>query len=432
MFSKALKSENAQLRTQLDDITSLMSAINTSVATIRFNPDGTITDASPAFLSTMGYTLEEVVGKEHRIFCLDEFIKTGEYDRFWQNLRSGQLQRSTYVRKKKNDEQICLEASYVPVTDSSGKVTSIFKIAYDVTDTQQLLSEMQAVNTALDRSMAVIEFEPDGTIIKANSNFINTMGYSMEEIKGQHHRMFCDDTFYNENPNFWMELANGEFKSGQFERFDASGRTVWLEATYNPILDATGHQVVKVIKFASAVTDQVERNRTIEKASELSFTTAEETSQIAKQGADMLNTSVNMSSTIVEEIDQASAVLDQLNEQSVNIESIVSAIRGIADQTNLLALNAAIEAARAGDQGRGFSVVADEVRQLAGKTSESTIEIERVVKENNQLSQSVTQSMNSVKESAQSSNDQLAQANKVMSEIYDGAVHVSKVVSSLM
>lgn len=187
-----------------------------------------------------------------------------------------------------------------------------------------------------------------------------------------------------------------------------------------------------MIKFANNVTDQVNRNKAISQAAEMSFSTAEETAQIARQGADMLSKSVSMSESIVLEVANTNKIIDKLSAQSVNIGAIVSTIRGIADQTNLLALNAAIEAARAGDQGRGFAVVADEVRQLAGRTSKSTLEIEGVVKDNEGLSSSVGERMQSVTDMANSSNDQLAQVNQVMKEIYDGANNVSRTVSDLM
>ena len=164
----------------------------------------------------------------------------------------------------------------------------------------------------------------------------------------------------------------------------------------------------------------------------MSFSTAEETATIAVEAESLLAATVAKSSQIKEQVTTANHLIEQLNEQSRNIETIVSTIRGIAEQTNLLALNAAIEAARAGDQGRGFAVVADEVRTLAQRTSQSTLEIEQVVETNKGLTVDVTGNMSTVSDNVDESNEQIAAVSRVMSEIKSGASNVSQTVSSLL
>lgn len=257
------------------------------------------------------------------------------------------------------------------------------------------------------------------------------MGYSRDEVIGKDHRIFCFDKFYDDNPHFWRDISSGKFFTGQYQRKTSSGQVIWLEASYNPIFDEDGN-VVKVIKFAADITSRIEQNETVMRAAEMSFSTAEETSQIAKNGVDLLSASVQMSNSILQHVSDTSANIDQLNHESKNIENIVSTISDIAEQTNLLALNAAIEAARAGDQGRGFAVVADEVRKLASRTSQSTEEIREVVKQNRKLTQDVTLKMESVKERAITSTEQLNAVSSVMTEILHGAEDVSRTVSSLL
>lgn len=431
MFNKQLKTELLDTRLQYDDIVSTIDSIKKSVATIQFNSDGIIEEVNDIFLSTMGYDRSDLIGKHHQIFCDEDYIKSAEYKGFWEDINKGKTKAGTFKRLSKNKDILWLEATYFPITNKQNKVTSIFKIASDVTRSVNKERDLDAAFNALNRSMAIIEFSADGEILKANENFLAVVGYSLEEIVGKPHRILCFDRFYDENPNFWSDIASGHFFTGQYERKNADGKAIWLEASYNPVFDDKG-KVIRVIKFASDITQKIELNNKIMKAAEMSFSTAEETSQIARNGSELLATSVQMSNTILQHVAETSANIEQLNSESQSIEKIVSTINDIAEQTNLLALNAAIEAARAGDQGRGFAVVADEVRTLALRTSTSTEEIKAVVKKNRKLTQDVTQKMDSVKERAMVSNEQLTAVTAVMNEILQGAEDVSRTVSSLL
>ena len=426
--------QNAALLKANQDISilnSLIGAIENNMPTISFTKEGKIISANNLFLEFMGYSNDEIIGKHHKMFCQDEYISSNEYLEFWRLLKNKHTHKGTFPRKKKNGQIVWLEATYFPVVDEKGELSHVYKIASDVTEAHEKYNALSYINIALDRSMATIEFTPTGEILTANKNFTDLMGYKLSDIFGKHHKIFCTAKFYNDNPDFWAQLSLGHFKSGQFERKTSTGNTVWLEASYNPIMDQSG-KVIKVIKFASDITTRVQHNENVIHAAEMSFSTAEETVAIAKTGADLLSQSVQVSNTIVEQVGQTNDLLNRLNEQSKNISSIVSTIRGIADQTNLLALNAAIEAARAGDQGRGFAVVADEVRQLAGRTSKSTVEIEQVVKANEELTFSVTERIGIVKSNTEIGNQQIQQVASVISEIHDGALNVSKTVSSLL
>lgn len=192
-----------------------LRAIADSMATIEFEPTGTIINANPLFLSATGYQLDEIQGKHHRIFCSREEIDSPQYSKFWQSLAQGHRQSGTFKRYKKDGELLVIEATYFPVKEE-GKVTRVMKIASDITAQYLAAQADKDVLRAVNDNFAVIEFQPDGTILRANKNFLNTVGYSLEEIKGKHHRIFCYDDFYRENPNFWKELASGHVKSGRF------------------------------------------------------------------------------------------------------------------------------------------------------------------------------------------------------------------------
>ena len=429
MFNSKLKAELQQCQDQLLEQQVFFAAVHGSVATITFTPDGTVLAANDLFLNVVGFSAPEVIGQHHRIFCDKLYAQSSDYQQFWADLKQGRSRTGVFQRFNKRGEVIWLEATYFPVK-LRGVVTKVIKIAADITEHHLQLLSQQAVVTALDRSLAVIEFTPGGEVIAANGNFLHTMGYTLAQVQGKHHRIFCDDQFYRDQPHFWDELGRGQFKSGLFCRQNSHGSKVWLEATYNPILDEH-RKVVKVIKFASDITERINKSDAVREAAMLAHDAARETLNCAERGAGLLASVVDTSSLIASQLTHSIGLINQLNEQSRNIEAIVSTISSIADQTNLLALNAAIEAARAGDQGRGFAVVADEVRQLAARTSLSTDEIAKVVQNNRELTARVTSEMSDVASSAELGKQQVGEVNEVMSEIRREANNVSSTVSDL-
>ncbi|MFQ2515526.1 methyl-accepting chemotaxis protein [Aeromonas caviae] len=429
MFNQKLKAQLQACQTRLDEEQGIIEAIKAGAATVIFSPEGIILEASTPFLALMGYGAAELIGQPHSQLCPRAWGESGDYRQFWRRLAQGEVQSGTFERVNRQGETRWLEATYFPVKHQ-GRVTRVLKIASDVTEQHQRLGRLEALTEALDRSRAMIEFTPNGDIIHANANFLSVMGYTLSEIAGRHHRIFCDETFLREQPRFWEELARGQFKSGLFMRHDSRGQAVWLEATYNPIRDGSG-KVVRVVKFASDITARIEQNHATREAARLAHSTAQETLHSAEEGAGLLRAVVQTSSLIASQVDEAIALIGQLNEQSRSIEAIVSTISAIADQTNLLALNAAIEAARAGEQGRGFAVVADEVRQLAARTSLSTDEIAKVVQKNRELTARVTDDMAGVAGSAELGKQQIAGVDKLMSEIHQEADRVSQTVSAL-
>ncbi|MFM4982355.1 methyl-accepting chemotaxis protein [Aeromonas veronii] len=429
MFNSKLKAELQQCQDQLLEQQGFFDAVHGSVATITFTPDGTVLAANDLFLNVVGFSAPEVIGQHHRIFCDKLYAQSSDYQQFWADLKQGRSRTGVFQRFNKRGEAIWLEATYFPVK-LRGVVTKVIKIAADITEHHLQLLSQQAVVTALDRSLAVIEFTPGGEVISANGNFLHTMGYTLAQVQGKHHRIFCDDQFYRDQPHFWDELGRGQFKSGLFCRQNSHGSKVWLEATYNPILD-DNRRVVKVIKFASDITERINKSDAVREAAMLAHDAARETLNCAERGAGLLSSVVDTSSLIASQLTHSIGLINQLNEQSRSIEAIVSTISSIADQTNLLALNAAIEAARAGDQGRGFAVVADEVRQLAARTSLSTDEIAKVVQNNRELTAKVTSEMSDVASSAELGKQQVGEVNEVMSDIRREANNVSSTVSDL-
>lgn len=396
---------------------------------VSFTPEGIITEINSFLLDIFGYERSEVIGRHHRELCFVEDTRTKEYEKLWSDLRNGISKRGRFIRQSKSGKAIWLEAIYFPVK-VGGKVVAVKKIAFEVTEQQSSLERSQALLNALDKSLAVIDFTPDGTVITANKNFLHCLGYQLEDIVGRHHRMFCTTDFYDKNPYFWQSLASGEIQSGLFMRVDSAGHEIWLEATYNPIFNHEG-KVVKIIKLASDITERVKKAITVREAAQRACAIAGETVTSAVRGADVIKNVLDTSSQIRTSVNDVSHEIDRLNSQSKSIESIISTIGGIADQTNLLALNAAIEAARAGDQGRGFAVVADEVRQLAARTTLSANEIINVIKLNSEITSRITKTVSVVSNNAITGQEQVKIIDSVIKEIIEDANGVSDTIRDL-
>ncbi|NWD24349.1 PAS domain-containing methyl-accepting chemotaxis protein [Pseudomonas yamanorum] len=431
MLFNAHKKTISTLQATITQQAGLLDAIDRSMAVIEFDLQGTVLRANENFLKAMGYTADQVVGQSHRLFCTPAFARSAEYGQLWTHLRNGQFQSGTFERVTGAGQPIWLEASYNPVRDESGNVVKVVKYAMDVTPKMQAESEANAKLQAIDRAMAVIEFNLDGTIISANQNFVHRMGYTLAQVQGKHHRIFCKPELANSSAysDFWQRLNQGELFNGQFERIDKNGQVLWLEANYNPVYDASG-RLCKVVKYASDVTAMVEKHAADAHSATQAYHISLQTRDIAEKGAEVIQQTATGMREIAANIDGSSALIAKLGERSQQITAIVNTIRGIADQTNLLALNAAIEAARAGEQGRGFAVVADEVRQLAARTSGSTAEISSMIEMIQSETRQAIDSMDGTRDRAAQGVELANQAGTVILQIREGTSEAVQAVSA--
>ena len=440
----------------IDDITATMharqdfsgkiQAIERVQAVIEFDLQGRVLRANDNFLRTFGYQEQELLGRHHRMFCTEEDVRASSYRQLWEGLERGQFQSGEFRRLDKLGREVWIQASYNPILDVDGRPLKVIKFATDITATKRLSSETAGKIDAIARSQAVIEFDMRGTILTANSNFLRAVGYTLEEVQGQHHSMFCDDALVQSEGyrNFWADLGEGKFKSARFHRFAKHGAAIWLQATYNPILDTNG-RAFKVVKFAMDITQQVEREQTVSsrvagigdvmqelagaidsigQGAAHANTIAQQTEQHARQGRVLLGQSID-------------SILE-IQKSSQDVQEIVSTISDIAIQTNLLAFNAAVEAARAGEHGRGFAVVADEVRKLAEKSGDAARNIARLidatigrVDQSGTLSEQVRLSFEQIRDSVHNTTQSIGQIDQATAAQVDSSRHVAQLLTDL-
>ena len=424
-----------------NELRGYVDAINKAQAVIEFNLDGTIVTANENFLNAVGYSLGEIQGRHHRMFVEPQYAESAEYRRFWEKLNKGQFDAGEYRRFGKGGKEIWIQASYNPVFDENGLVSKVVKFASDITAQKMQTADFQGQLNAIGKSQAVIEFEMDGTIRFANENFLKTLGYTLDEIKGQHHSMFAEASYATspEYAAFWKRLNEGHFDAGEYKRLGKGGKEVWIQASYNPIFDPSG-KPYKVVKYATDITAQKQmqfqvaenaKREAQQKAAmeillenvssgadqiDLGSQQIAMSSQSLAEGASEQAASLEQISASLEEMAamtdqnadnavQATALsedaqrsatkgqsemqmmtqaMDEIKASSSEISKIIKVIDEIAFQTNLLALNAAVEAARAGEAGKGFAVVADEVRNLAQRSAEAAKNTATMIEESGQ------------------------------------------------
>ena len=384
-----------------------LQAFDRSLAIINFDATGKILSANKIFCDAMGYTEEEIRGRQHSIFVDPAYAQSPAYTAFWNRLRSGEFFVEEFQRFGKGGREVWIQGSYNPVRDGRGRVCGVTKIASVVTETKLRNAEYEAKVTAISRAQAIIEFDPSGTVLTANDNFLNAFGYRLDEVVGRHHRIFVEPDFVAsaDYQAFWERLNRGEFVAAEFKRLAKSGTPVWIEASYNPIFDLNG-RVYKIVKFATVTTSRVVSvNAVAEGLAKLadkklthritqSFAPAFETLKVN------FNTSMN----------QVEAAMLQLSDATTTIHEGVSEI-----------------AKASGDLSRRTEQQAASLEQTAAALHEISSAVQRGARNTKEASGRA----NGAKADAGNSGTVMAQATSAMADIENSSAQINQIISEM-
>jgi len=358
---------------ELTNLRGQIAAIGKSQGVIEFTMDGKVITANDTFLNVLGYTPAEAAGQHHSAFVDPTYRNSSEYKQFWEKLNRGEYDAGIYKRIGKGGREVWIQASYNPILDLNGKPFKVVKYATDVTAQRLKAADFEGQIAAIGKSQGVIEFTMDGKLITANETFLNVLGYTPAEAAGQHHSAFVDPTYRNssEYKQFWEKLNRGEYDAGIYKRIGKGGREVWIQASYNPILDLNG-KPFKVVKYAADVTAQISASKALASA-------VEETQAVVSAAkANDLTQRVSMEGKTGEIaglcdgvnslIENMSEIITQIKEAS---ETITTAASEISSGNNDLSQRTEEQASSLEETAASMEELASTVKQNAGNAKQA-------------------------------------------------------------
>jgi methyl-accepting chemotaxis protein len=409
-----------------------ITAIDRSQAVIEFKMDGTVITANENFLAVMGYTLEEIVGRHHRLFVPEAEQNSAEYREFWAALNRGEYLSRMYKRISKDGRLVSIEAGYNPIFDERGKPYKVVKFATDVTEVKKAESYVRGKLTAIERAQAVIEFQMDGTVVTANQNFLTTLGYKLDEIQGKHHSMFVsqEERSSAEYREFWASLNRGEFFSNTFKRIGKGGHEVWIQGSYNPILDDDG-KPVRVVKFATDITSQVEERRRIASLEQLDREKAEELQRkanallqvVAEASTGNLNQTIDIDGDDVagQIADGMRTLLGNLRESMSRISQTATGVAGSSEELLAISQQLSTNSLNAAEQANSVSSGSEQVSANVGIVAASSEEMLASIRE---ISKSATEASRVAKTAVAKAEE----TNQTITKLGVSSLEIGKVI----
>jgi len=372
MFWSNNNEEMQVLKNQVEDYQGVFAAIDKVMATIEFDLNGTIQTANDNFLNTLDYTLDEIQGQHHSMFIEPEYKASADYTQFWQKLNRGEFVADKFMRLGKGGKEVWIQASYNPIRDADGKVYKVVKFATDVTEQELHNADVNGQMAAIDKVMATIEFKLDGTILTANDNFLNCLGYQLNEITGNHHSMFVEPEYKSSSDyaQFWQRLNNGEAVSDQFLRLGKGGKEVWIQASYNPIRDSKG-RLVKVVKFATDVTEQKQNNLKLQAL----MSDANEVLQAMSNGdltvsldGDYTGDMAVLQQAVNRAVEELNQTFSEISEQAIDVDSVSAEIE---EGNNMLNTRTQEQAAALEETAASIEEITSTVQQTADNSRQA-------------------------------------------------------------
>jgi len=397
---------------QLTEMQAKLEAIGKTQAIIEFRLDGTILTANENFLRTLGYELAEIQGQHHSMFVEPEYRDSAEYKRFWERLARGEYDSGQYKRLAKGGRTVWIQGSYNPIFGPDGKAFKVVKYATDVTAQVLAEAERKGQLEAINRAQAVIEFTLSGIVLGANDNFLNVLGYRLDEVRGQHHGMFVEPAYRasDDYRRFWEKLARGEFDSGQYKRLGKGGRELWLQASYNPIFDGSG-KPVKVVKYATDITAQVRSSHEMQQS-------VEQTEHIIRAAID---------GDLSRRLSSASQSGDLLK-MSNAINSLLESVSDIVSRVK----NAAREVLRGAEEiSQGNANLSQRTEEQSSSLEETASSMEQMtstVKQNADNAGQANQLATAARDQAEKGGAVVGNAVRAMTEINDSSKKIADII----
>ena len=404
-------SERKRLEALGAESAAMFAAIGKSQAVIEFEMDGTVLHANENFLHALGYTLEEIKGKHHGMFVDAAYRESPEYKAFWGKLNRGEFVADEFKRIGKGGKEVWIQASYNPIFDANGKPYKVVKYATDVTAQKLQNADYAGQIAAIGRSQAVIEFRMDGTIVTANDNFLSALGYTLAEVKGKHHGIFVDAA-YRDSPEykeFWATLNRGEFVAAEFKRIGKGGKQVWIQASYNPILDLNA-KPFKVVKYATDITQMVLNRLEIVRVV-VAAGAGDLTQQLHVSGSDDLSKVGG----------QLQTFLDGLRGNMQQISEASGTLGSSSEELNVVSQSMASGAEETARQATVVSAASEEVSKSVSLVSTGSDEMLSAIRE---ISRNATEAARVTKNAVTVAES----ANVTVSKLGDSSVEIGKVI----